>query len=97
MAQIICSPDATKDLEQIGEYISKASPRYAHITVEKLYHAVDILKLFPRSGRIVPELHMDSRRELIVGNYRILHRLMNGACEILRIFHVKRDLLKILV
>ncbi len=96
MANIIWSPEATRDLEYIGEYIAKDSPRYATTTVTKLYQAVDILKVFPYSGRMVPELQLESRRELLVGNYRIIYRLINDSCEIMMILHVKRDILKIL-
>ena len=96
MAQIIWSPEATRDLEHIGENISKDSPRYATATITKLYHAIEQLDTFPRSGRMIPELQIESRRELIVGNYRIMYRVFDDTCEILMILHMKRDVLNII-
>jgi plasmid stabilization system protein ParE len=40
-------------------------------------------ELFPRSGRVVPELSRDDVRELIVGDYRIVYRLDNDVAVLL--------------
>jgi plasmid stabilization system protein ParE len=36
MAKVIWSARALQDLDEIGEYISKDSPKYAKLTLEKL-------------------------------------------------------------
>ena len=38
MAEIIWSERAIKDLEQIGDYISNDSVRYAKIVIQKLFN-----------------------------------------------------------
>jgi len=46
-----------QDLEDIADYISKDSIRYAEITVQQLFISVDILLSHPKAGRIVPEFN----------------------------------------
>ena len=96
MAQIRWSADATRDLEEIAEYIAKDSPRYAKIVAGRLFESVDVLREFPQIGRIIPELQSTSRRELVVGNFRILYRLKEDMCEILSVLHSKKDIWKFL-
>ncbi len=84
---------AFSDLKGIYEYISNDSIRYAQITVNKIYSCVESLKKQPSSGRIVPEFEDSSLKELIEGNYRIVHYLVNEDCiDILRIYHSARKL-----
>jgi plasmid stabilization system protein ParE len=53
--------------------------------------AVERLKTFPESGRVVPELSDPLYRELIMGSYRIVYRLRPGeSVEILTVFHGAR-------
>jgi addiction module RelE/StbE family toxin len=66
---------AVADLRSIREFIERDSPRYGRLVAERLYDATSQLELFPRSGRVVPELSRDDVRELIVGDYRIVYRL----------------------
>jgi len=73
MVKINWTQLALSDLEDIHEYISDDSQRYAQITVNKIYNRVESLKRQPYSGRIVPEFEDTSIRELIEGNYRIVH------------------------
>ena len=77
MVKIIWTDSAIQDLNDIGDYISKDSIRYAEVTVEKLFYSVDILIEFPLSGRIVPEFENETIRELIRGNYRIVYQFID--------------------
>ena len=76
MVKIIWTDSAIDDLNDIGEYIAKDSERYAQITVEKLFNAVDILLEHPRVGKIVPEFGNEMLRELVMGNYRIVYHIV---------------------
>lgn len=96
MAQIRWSADATRDLEEIAEFIAKDSPRYAKIVTTELYESVGRLKHFPLSGRIIPERQQETHREIIVSNYRILYRFKGDVCEILNVIHSKRNIWKFL-
>ena len=75
--KIIWSLNSIKNLEEISEYISKNSPLYAPVFIQKIMRSVGRLKKFPRSGRIVPEFSNKNIREIIFHNYRIVYRLKN--------------------
>ncbi len=78
MAQVIWTGSALQDLTDIGEYISKDSEKYAEITVSQLFSSTDILEDHPKAGKVVPEFEIESIRELIRGNYRIVYQLIEG-------------------
>ena len=91
MAKVIWSDSALQDLSDIGEYISKDSERYAEITVNQLFITPDIHEDHPRAGRIVPEFEIESIRELIQGNYRIVYQLVDEqSIHILAVHHSAR-------
>ena len=86
---------ALSDLKGAHEYIANDSVRYAQITVSKIHNRVESLKKQSLSGRIVPEFEDPSIRELIEGNYRIVHYLVSeNQIDILRIYHSARKLEK---
>ncbi len=63
---------ALKELQDIWDYISRDSVRYADITYNKIWNSVQILKRNPRIGRVVRELETENIREIIVFPYRII-------------------------
>ena len=91
MVKIIWTHQAVMDLNDIFEYISKDSKRYAENQVRRIQQLTQILKTQPECGRIVPELELKTIRELIEGNYRIIYRfLTTGKVEILAVHHSAR-------
>lgn len=60
MVQVNWTDSALQDLNDIGDYISKDSVRYAEITVIRLFESVDILENQPYSGTITPEFENES-------------------------------------
>jgi len=58
--------------------------------VADVLKAVERLELFPRCGRVVPELGHSAIREIILGSYRIIFRVRRGVVEILTIYHGAR-------
>jgi len=77
MVKVIWTDSAIQDLNEIGDYISKDSVRYAEITVQKLFFAVDILEKYPLLGKIVTEFEDENLRELIRSNYRIVYQIID--------------------
>jgi len=77
MVEIIWTDAAIHDLNDIGEYISNDSPKYAELTVSNLFNAPSILVHHPQAGKMVPEFASPLIRELISGNYRIVYRIVN--------------------
>ncbi|MEZ5072109.1 MAG: type II toxin-antitoxin system RelE/ParE family toxin [Bacteroidales bacterium] len=91
MAEVKWTKTALSDLDEIGEYISKDSIRYAELTVSKLFESPDILEKNPRAGNIVPELNNESIRQLIRGSYRIIYHMVDEATiEILTVHRSSR-------
>jgi plasmid stabilization system protein ParE len=77
MVEIIWTNTAIVDLNNIGEYIAKDSPRFASLTVEKLFKKSVVLAKHPNLGRMVPEKNNESIRELIEGSYRIIYQIIS--------------------
>ena len=93
MVKLIWTDQAINDLGDIGDYIAETSEKYAKITVQKLHERTDILKSYPRSGRIVPEKGEENVRELIEGSYRIIYEIKsNDIIYILGEHHSARNL-----
>lgn len=90
MAEVRWTPQSVDDLEAICEFISRDSSHYAQSLAESVVNAIERLRLFPLSGRVVPEKSQDDIREVILGNYRIIYRLHEEMVEILTIHHSAR-------
>ena len=84
------SEQALDDLEEIRRFISRDSPFYAERVVDSVFQAVDRLTEHPLSGRIVPEFENPGIRELILGSYRIVHRVREDVILISTISHSSR-------
>ena len=92
MVKINWTEQATQDLENIFEYISKDSVLYASRTVERIYLRVNILKQYPTSGRKLIEVS-HTYRELIEGNFRIIYKNTSpDDIHIITVFHSARHL-----
>lgn len=90
MSQVRWTEQAVADLQSIREFIERSSPLYGRLVAERLVNATDRLEVFPRSGRMVPEVGREDLRELIVGDYRIVYRLESGAAVLLMVFRGSR-------
>jgi plasmid stabilization system protein ParE len=84
------------DLKEIHDYISEDSSYYASVTVNKIYHKVDLISKNLYLGKITPEINEKLIRKVIEGNYRIIYRIKNeNEVDILRIYHTSRLLKKL--
>lgn len=84
------SPQVRDDLNDIAAYIAKASPRYASIVVSEILAVGRSLMMFPRRGRVVPELGDENCREAFVYEYRIIYRIEGRTVRILTVIHGRR-------
>lgn len=64
--------------------------------VNKLLAATDQLELFPEIGAPVEEVGCSAFRELVVGPYRIIYRVVGDECRIGAIVRAERDLTRAL-
>jgi toxin ParE1/3/4 len=83
-------------LKSIYDYISQDSKRYASLTINKIYNRAQLLIEQPQIVRIVPEFNDANIRELIIGNYRLVYKLLDEySLDILRIYNSARLLKKV--
>ena len=95
MVKIVWTEFSVDDLKEIHDYISKNTPRFAIITVNKIYQRAEIIISNPYVGRIVPEINNEQVRELIIGNYRLIYLIISDIqIDILRVYHSARSLTK---
>ena len=93
MGEVRWAPQAADDLDAICEFIARDSPEMAAIFADRVLRATEQLSKFPRSGRIVPELKISAIRELIVGSYRVIYRVLRESdTQLLTIHHGARPL-----
>jgi addiction module RelE/StbE family toxin len=71
--QIIWSPEALDDIDNIAEFIHRDSPAYAHSVVENIIAQSRELDHFALRGRVVPELEDKNYREVFIYNYRMIY------------------------
>ena len=95
MVRITWTEIAIEDLKDIFDFIAEDSIRYASLTSNKIYHRAQGIATNPYIGRIVPEINEKSLREVLVGEYRIIYRILSDEhVDVLRVFHSSRLLSK---
>ena len=92
MVEIKWTNNALEELDDIANYISKDSPKYAQILVKQIYEMVSHLNQFPKFGRKVSEYNGPNLREILYKNYRIIYLIKQGHLEIISIIHGSRIL-----
>jgi toxin ParE1/3/4 len=91
VTRIVWTRPARDDLREIREYIARDSARYARLVGVQIVTAVDRLRDFPLSGRVVPELARPNLREVVEGTYRIVYRVTADEVQILAVVHGARE------
>lgn len=92
MVEVKWTKNALDDLDDIGNYISKDSPKYAKILVNQIFELSNNLEQFPNIGRKVPEYDNPKIRELLFKSYRIIYLVKMDHLEIISVFHGSRKL-----
>lgn len=88
MARLNWTELSINDLINIAEFISKDSAKYSVIQIKRIRERARLLKTQPFLGRIVPEINNEFVRELILGNYRIIYKIISEErIDILTIHH----------
>jgi toxin ParE1/3/4 len=93
MVEINWTKQAIKDIDNIAEFISRDSEHYAMIQVQRFFESVRILERYPRAGKIVREKQDPSIREVLVGSYRVIYKVISKSkIDVLTVHHSKRML-----
>lgn len=93
MVKVEITEQAVNDIDIIAAYIAQDSEHYAEIQVQRIYYTINFLLENIHIGRIVPEVNKKYIRELILGNYRIIYKIVsNNEVHVLTVYHSKRKL-----
>lgn len=90
MNWLVWSERSLRDLEAIQDFVTRDSPVYASLVVQRLIRAPERLREFPESGRIVPERGDPRLRELIIRPFRLVYRIRDSSIEIVTVFRATR-------
>jgi toxin ParE1/3/4 len=91
MVEINWTKQAVRDIDNIAEFISKDSEHYAKIQVRRFFESARVLERFPGSGKIVPEKQNPLIREILVGSYRVIYKIIDESkIDVLTVHHNKR-------
>jgi plasmid stabilization system protein ParE len=85
------------DLRDIVLFIKRDSPAIASEIGHRMVRATRRLAEFPRSGRVVPEFRMQSIKEVVVHNYRIIYEYGDQRVDVLAVVHGARRLRRSMV
>jgi len=83
--KVVWSPLAVDRTVEIAEYIAQDKLLAAEKWVDLVFDSVKRLEQFPNSGRIVPEINLESFREIILGNYRVIYRIEEKQVSVLTV------------
>ena len=79
-------------VDSIAEFISRDSRHFAVLFATNVFSRAARLADFPESGRVVPETHDETVREILFGNYRIIYRVRGREVLVLIIADGRRDM-----
>jgi plasmid stabilization system protein ParE len=89
---VVWTPMAIDRIVEIGACIRRDNAVAADLWIRRIFDRVLQLERFPKSGRRVPEVARADLREIVWGNYRIIHRVERTRIAILTVRHVKQIL-----
>jgi len=78
-------------LDEVLEYIAEDSPEAATKVLAVVLGVAESLAVFSDRGRVVPELHDQSIREVFVYSYRMIYEVQPNEVRILAFIHGARD------
>ncbi len=81
------SPQALTRINEIAAYIAQNNASAAEKWVNAVFNRVHLLRDFPHSGRIVPEMNHPSVREVFVKKYRIVYRVERKLIKVMTVRH----------
>jgi len=90
--KIVWSPLSLQRIEEVADYIASDSLAAANNWIDSVFAKVDVLKMNPEIGRVVPEIGKTHIRELLYGNYRIIYSPTDRQIAILTVRHFKQIL-----
>src|SRR5262245_13274908 len=90
--KVVWTDRARRHLRAIHDYIAEDSPQNATRMVDRITRKSESLARLPLSGHIVPEYENQTVRQILEGNYRIIHRVKPDRVEVIAVIHGAREL-----
>ena len=87
---VVWSPEALDDVDDIAAYIARDSAVYAEAVVDRIIGTTRRLGEHPLAGRVVPERGNERYREVFVYSYRVIYRIDDDQVLVLAVIHGKR-------
>ncbi|MBI3509168.1 MAG: type II toxin-antitoxin system RelE/ParE family toxin [Bacteroidetes bacterium] len=95
MVEVSWTEQAIDDIDNIAKFIAKDSAKFARIQARRFFEVTLKLEKYPLAGKIVPEIGNKNIREIILGNYRIVYKIVSVKnIDIISIHHSSRLLNK---
>jgi toxin ParE1/3/4 len=88
--RVVWAESALADVEAIAAYIARDSEHYASVIVERMLEAAASLATHAERGRVVPEYHDASIREVLVYSWRLIYRMELNVVAVLTVVHQKQ-------
>lgn len=88
--RVTWSRNAEVEVNKIRDYIERDSKANAAHVVGQFFVAARRLKAYPLSGRVIEAWNDPRRRELIVGNYRVMYEVSPSEIIIFDVRHTRR-------
>jgi len=82
---------AEEDLIEIWDYVAQHDVRAADRLLRELETRLKLLSDYPLAGRTREDM-LEGTRYLVVQNYLIFYRVDDGAVDIIRILHGRRNI-----
>jgi toxin ParE1/3/4 len=89
---IVWSPTARRRVQAAVDYITRDRPQASLGWVEGLVRRVELIRDLPEQGRVVPEWHEASVREVFHEPYRVIREVFEDRIEILTLSHFRQEL-----
>lgn len=87
--KLLVSPQASRDLEAIADYIAEHNPYAALKVVDVIEHGLQKLIAHPFSGMPREDIGAGIRH-VVAGRYLALYRVADEAVVVLRVLHGRR-------
>ncbi len=91
---VIWSPAARAELEDIRDYIRADNPGRAVSFINEIVEAGDAIADMPRAFPLVPRLEQRGIRRRMIGRYLIFYRIEAEGVQILHVVHGARDYIR---
>ncbi len=98
--EIIWSPAAFSDLEEIIVYIAESNPINAEKIFSRIKNTANQIHKFPNKGKVVPELKVFSITpylQVVTNPWRIIYRIQENNVYVLAVIDSRRDLQEVLI